>query len=97
MNKNEHLLIVLAEECSETAQAVSKALRFGLKDGQPGRATTNAQEIEKEFIEAQAVRDMLRDYGVITQPSQAKEIYDDKQRRVKEWMEYAKSVGALEI
>jgi len=28
----EHLLIILAEECSEVAQRASKALRFGLRE-----------------------------------------------------------------
>lgn len=31
MNKAEHLLTCLAEECAEIQQAVSKALRFGVE------------------------------------------------------------------
>lgn len=72
MNLKEHLLTVLSEECSEVQQAVSKALRFGAKDSRPGTNTTNAKDIEKEFIEAMAVRDMLRELGVITQPGNSK-------------------------
>ncbi len=95
MNKAEHLLTTLAEECAETAQAIGKALRFGAKDGHPSAKITNAQEIEKEFIEAMAVRDMLRDLGVLNQPDNAKEIYDSKKERVKKFMQYAKNTGAL--
>lgn len=61
MNIKEHLLTVLAEECSEVQLAVSKTLRFGADDGRPGSDVTNAQDIEKEFIEAMAVRDMLKE------------------------------------
>ena len=59
MNLKEHLLTVLCEECAEVQQAASKALRFGIKDSRPGTDSTNAQDIEKEFIEAMAVRDIL--------------------------------------
>lgn len=31
MNKNEEALVILAEECAEVQQLVSKALRFGLE------------------------------------------------------------------
>lgn len=95
MNKKEHLLTTLAEECAEVQQAVSKALRFGAKDSRPGAESTNAQDIEKEFIEAMAVRDMLRELGVITQPCNSKQIYDDKRARVEKYLNLAKENGTL--
>jgi hypothetical protein len=95
MNIAEHLLATFSEECAETQQAIGKALRFGHRDGYPGASTTNAQDIEKEFIEAIAVRDMLRDMGILTQPSNAKEIYYNKKIRVLEYMEFAKSNGSI--
>ena len=49
MNRTEHLLACLAEECAEVAQAVGKALRFGLDDGYPGTDRKNADDIAKEL------------------------------------------------
>ena len=95
MNTKEHLLITLSEECAEVQLAVSKSLRFGITDSRPGGDLTNAQEIEKEFIEAMAVRDMLRELGVITQPSNSKQIYDDKRDRVKKYLELARKNGTV--
>ena len=95
MNLKEHLLTVLSEECAEVQQAVSKALRFGPKDSRPGTDSTNAKDIEKEFIEAMAVRDMLRELGVINQPSNSKQIYDDKLARVEKYLELARKNGTL--
>jgi len=95
MNLKEHLLITLAEECAEVQQAVSKALRFGAKYSRPGSESTNARDIEKEFIEAMAVRDMLRELGVITQPGDSKKIYDDKRARVEKYLDLARKNGTI--
>lgn len=95
MNIKEHLLTVLAEECAEVQLSVSKALRFGADDGRTGSDVTNAQDIEKEFIEAMAVRDMLKELGVLSSLDDTKAIYDNKRVRVEKFMEYAKSKGTL--
>ena len=87
MNIKEHLLVVLAEECAEVQSAISKTLRFGADDCRPGSMVTNANEIEKEFIEAMAVRDMLIELGVIGHPDEAKRIYDEKRKRVEHYIE----------
>jgi hypothetical protein len=96
MNTKEHLLACLIEEAAEVQQAATKALRFGLADGYPGGDTTNAQDIEKEFIELLTVIDMCREYGVTCQPGESATLYADKKVRVKKYMLYAKEVGALE-
>lgn len=95
MNIKEQLLIILSEECAEVQQSVSKALRFGLNDSRPGTNSTNAKDIEKEFIEAMAVRDMLRELGAINQPSNSKQIYDDKRKRIEKYLEVSRKNGAL--
>lgn len=62
MTREEHLLTILAEECCEVAHRVSKALRFGLAEIQPGQALTNAQRIMAE------VQDFLAVYQMIAGP-----------------------------
>ena len=59
MNRTEHLLTILGEECAEIAQRASKALRFGLDEVQPGKDLTNEQRIWKEMSDLAAVAEML--------------------------------------
>lgn len=94
MNKTEHLLACLAEECAEVQHAVAKALRFGLDDGYPGAASTNAQDIAREFQDVLAVVEMLEEEGVLERPTDTHAI-ERKKARVNEYMGYAESVGAL--
>ncbi len=65
MTRTEHLLTILAEECSEVAQRVSKALRFGIDEVQPGQELTNADRITYEMVDLVAVFDMLCEAGVL--------------------------------
>ncbi len=65
MTRTEHLLTILAEECSEVAQRVSKALRFGLDEIQPGQPHTNAERINAEMIDLMATLEMLNDEGAL--------------------------------
>lgn len=92
MNRQEHLLVCLSEECAEVIKAVDKALRFGLNDGYPGTETTNEQDIQDEFAQAVAVMEMLekevfkdRDIGRLNR------IIESKKAMVLEYMEYAKN------
>ncbi|MEH3046477.1 hypothetical protein [Sphingomonas adhaesiva] len=65
MNRTEHLLVCLAEECDEVGQRVSKALRFGLSEVQPGQPLTNADRILEELRDLFAVASILASEGVI--------------------------------
>jgi hypothetical protein len=37
MTRDEHLMTIAMEECAEVAQRVSKAVRFGMEEIQPGQ------------------------------------------------------------
>lgn len=43
------LLTIMAEECVETAKRITKALRFGSTEIQPGQPYTNTERISLEF------------------------------------------------
>jgi NTP pyrophosphatase (non-canonical NTP hydrolase) len=60
MTRTEHLLSITAEECAEVAQRVTKAMRFGLTEIQPGQPFTNADRIMAEFNDLQAMIEMHR-------------------------------------
>lgn len=68
MNREEHLLSCLAEECAEVAHRVSKALRFGLSEVQPGQASDNARRIAAELGDLVAVGNILVNEGSIPEP-----------------------------
>jgi len=59
------LLTILAEECCEVGQRVSKALRFGIWEVQPEQKLTNAERIEIELGDLIAVMKRLCDMDIL--------------------------------
>ena len=59
MNRQEFLLTIMAEECVEVAQRISKALRFGLDEVQPGQEFKNSERILGEMMDLLAVAQMI--------------------------------------
>lgn len=92
MNRSEHLLTCLAEECAEVAQRVSKALRFGLDEVQPGQPLNNAQRIEEELADLIAVIGLLVREGVIEPPQPD---YDGKREKIEHFMAISRDQGVL--
>lgn len=98
MNENEYLLTLLSEECAEVAQRVSKALRFGLNEIQPGQPHTNSRRIYLELIDLIEVVDMLDQRGILDLTSHIKEDEEhgaNKRRKILEYMEYSRKMGCL--
>jgi hypothetical protein len=97
MNVIEHLLTTLAEECNEVAKDVSKALRFGVQDIEPGKTMTNSDRIVAELVEVMAMAEMLEEAGVIAMPKQPemRSLMTAKKVRVQRFMEYARQKGTL--
>ena len=94
MTKEQHLLIILSEECAEVTQAVSKALRFGLEDTNPTTGITNRFEIIKELSELFGVYEMLRDNGTLH--TMRDEDIKKKKEKVEHFMKYSIERNQLE-
>lgn len=96
MTKIENLLIILAEECSETAQRVSKALRFTLDEIQTGQKMTNAERIIYEFNDIVAVMEILKDEGVFDKVIDRDSI-ELKKNKVEKYLNYSFKVGTVSV
>lgn len=94
MNKIDHLLVILSEECSEITKEVSKALRFGLDDKEPGQDLTNREKIQQEYTDLMGVIALLVNEGVITNSLDV-EGMNNKIQKIKRFMEYSEKSGRL--
>ncbi len=94
MTRSEHLLVILAEECSEVSQRVTKALRFGVEEVQTGQDLTNAERIVEELIDLYTLVDMLAAEGVLTAEN-LPERMARKRERVEKMLAYSASLGLL--
>jgi NTP pyrophosphatase (non-canonical NTP hydrolase) len=93
MNLQEHLLTCMAEECVETAQRITKALRFGLHEVQPGQALSNLERINVELTDLLGVASLLCDHGVDIDPDPDAFVF--KKAKVMKFAAYAREQGAL--
>ncbi len=94
MTRKEHLLTILAEECGETAQRATKALRFSLEEIQPGQSLTNKQRLIQEFNDIYAMMVMLRaefHIGNFIDP----ELYNAKIAKVEHFLQRSRDNGTL--
>lgn len=97
MNRTEHLLSCLAEECCEVGQRVSKALRFGLSEVQAGQPLTNADRIVEELGDLWGVALMLADEGVLP-PAQlwpTGQQQEAKRAKIERFMSIGREQGVL--
>ena len=92
MNRLEHLLVILMEECAEVAKETSKALRFGINE-QRDLPTSNYERIQKEWSDLQAVIDMIGDEGfpIIACIDEM----DAKRAKVEKYLKYSIECGTL--
>jgi len=87
MNREEHILTIIGEECSEVQQRCSKALRFGMDEKQHDQELTNSERILQEFNDLVAVMEMQ--FGPISMLVDRTAI-DAKKTRVTRYLEYSK-------
>ena len=90
MNRTEHLLFKLAEECAEVTQEASKAAIFGMDEVMPGQPLTNRERVIKELNDIWAIVEMLELQRV------DRAHIDGKKLKVQHYMNYAeKECGTL--
>ena len=98
MNRQQHLLIRLMEECNEVAQRASKALVFSLEEIQPDQPLTNAERIIYEFNDLYAVMEMLREDGAFGSKATTfirRDMISLKKEKVEKFLLHSKANGTL--
>lgn len=95
MNRLEHLLTIVAEECTEVGQRASKALRFGLHEIQEGQDLTNAQRLIYEFNDLVAAMKMLYGEGHLP-PVMVPAMQMEKMTKVEKYLKYSEQQGTLQ-
>lgn len=65
MNKEQHYLLKLAEECNEVGKECSKAILFGLDDFEPNQDLSNKTRIENELSDLFSVMTGLVNMGYL--------------------------------
>jgi len=96
MNRVDHLLWTLAEECAEVAQRASKAARFGLEEVQPGQEFTNAERLMHEYADLVGILSLLVEEGVLKFPKDYGQRVLDKAGRFNKFLERSKEHGRLD-
>ena len=107
MNRKEHLLTILGEECSELHQELCKALRFGIWE-QRDLPTSNSQRIFKEYNDLIAMVEMVNEVAKETSFQEASVTVGDKgimyrdekmiqakKKKVEKYLLYSKELGTL--
>ena len=96
MDRLEHLLTILSEECAEIQQAASKTLRFGLEEGRDLAAMeygNNVQRLRYEINDMIALVEMLEGEGLDLSPDH--QMRTLKKEKVEKYLIYSKECGTL--
>lgn len=98
MNRSEHLLTCLSEECVEVSKDIHKALRFGLDDRNVLDPTgpTNRERIIQELNDLAAVLRMCQKEGILPEQFRDEDAMEAKRLKVEKFIQYAKEQGALQ-
>jgi len=87
MNRREHLLVILGEECSEVHKEICKILRFGYDNDKWTR-------LQAEYNEILAMMEMLADEGIVVYEHD--HIKQAKKDKVEKYLLESKKLGTLE-
>lgn len=91
LNDTEHMLVCMAEECSEITQIISKTLRFGLHSTY--KEQTNIERLSAEVNDFMGTLEMLIDTGLEINISM--EAIAAKRKKILMYMDVARECGTL--
>jgi len=86
MNRREHLLTILMEECAELSQEAAKILRFG-------HTKEKGVRFQKEYNDVLAAVEMLYKEGIDAHDDN--DLVEAKQAKVEKYLLESKKLGTL--
>ena len=93
LTEEQYLLICLAEECTEVTQRVTKQLRFGSDEVQPGQPLNNAERTAGELNDLLATHGRLIETRALPTPDPAAILA--KFGKIDRYMNYSRERGTL--
>lgn len=98
MKFQEHMILLLMEECAEISEAcgkigvrASKILRFGANEVQAGQLQDNTQRLIAELADLAGTLEYLADVGIIN-----REQIDAKKSKISKFLDLSRSLGTVE-
>jgi hypothetical protein len=92
VTKQEHLLTILAEECSEVIKEVSKCLRFGMEDKGVRMEYTNGERLHTELVDLVSTIKLLHQEKVLKYRPTS---FQKKIERTERYIQYAIEKGTI--
>ena len=93
MTRQEHLLTITGEECSEVHQRCSKAMRFGMAEIEPIQTATKMERVVLDFNDLVAAMEMLYDCPINDLIS--RNLVSAKKTKIETYLEYSKECGTI--
>lgn len=96
MNRLEHLLWVVAEECNEVGQRASKMARFGVYNTQEGHDKNNMERFLQEYADLLASVEMVsEELGYNISTADIIKAVAEKRAKVEKFLKYSEECGTL--
>ena len=92
MNREQHLLTKLSEECNEVGQVCSKIISLGLFNCKPGTRDTNKQRLIEEINDVLAVLNMIES-EIFNTPIKNSKLMLEKIDKVNKYYKVAQQLG----
>ena len=96
MNKEQYLLIKLAEECNEVAQIALKAAQFGLDNIKPEQLLTNRERLNSEIGDIIVIIALLDGNDSFHLDEESDEILFAKKAKVEKYLGVSMTLGKVQ-
>lgn len=94
MNREQYLLVKLAEESAEVGQIALKTAQFGLRERDPARTLDNLQRLHAELNDLLAVVNLLNlECGLAFEADVA--AMEAKSAKISKYYKYSKELGKV--